>query len=133
MVYPKQASPLPPKRGVAVKSGSSEDESVPLSHSPVADAQEPIEDEVRTCSELFAAYCGHWLLQEEGGLAILLTLLNEVFDVSAGDQWLRRQLSSILRQLLANALSDKMGRRITEALDSYASAERIADSIAQMR
>ena len=72
-------------------------------------------------------------LQEESGLAILLTLLNEVFDVSVGDQWLRRQLSVILRQLLASAVSDKMGRRITEVLDSYASAERIADSIAQMR
>ena len=72
-------------------------------------------------------------LQEESGLAILLTLLNEVFDVSVGDQWLRRQLSVILRQLLASAVSDKMGRRITEVLDSYASAQRIADSIAQIR
>ena len=72
-------------------------------------------------------------LQEDSGLAILLTLLNEVFDVSVGDQWLRRQLSVILRQLLASAVSDKMGRRIAEVLDSYSSAERITDTIAQMR
>ena len=71
------------------------------------------------------------LLQEEGGLAILLTLLDVVFDV--GDQWLQRQLSNLLKQLLGSLLSDKMGQRMMEALDNYASGDNIAELIGQMR
>ena len=70
-------------------------------------------------------------LQEEGGLAILLTLLDVVFDV--GDQWLQRQLSNLLKQLLGSLLSDKMGQRMMEALDNYASGDNIAELIGQMR
>ena len=71
-------------------------------------------------------------LQEEEGVAILLTLLDEVFDVAA-DQWIQRQLSHLLRQLLGSMLSDKMGKRMMEALDNYASGDHIADLIGQLR
>lgn len=60
-----------------------------------------------------------------------MTLLDEVFDV--GDQWLQRQLSNLLKQLLGSMLSDKMGQRMMEALDNYASGDNIADLISQMR
>ena len=66
-------------------------------------------------------------------MAILLTLLDNVFDVTEGDQWLQRQLSSLLRQLLASMLSDKMGRRMMETLDSIATADHIADLIGELR
>ena len=70
---------------------------------------------------------------QEGGVAILLTLLDEVFDVKEGDQWVQRQLNQLLRQLLASMLSDKMGQRMMETLDSFASADRIAGLIADLR
>lgn len=66
-------------------------------------------------------------------MAILLTLLDEVFDVKEGDQWVRRQLGQLLRQLLASMLSDKMGQRMMETLDSFASADRIAGLLADLR
>ena len=74
-----------------------------------------------------------FLSKEEDGLAILLTLLDEVFDVAAGDKWLQRQLSHVLRQLLRSTLSDKMGRKIIEALHSLASADHVADLLAEFR
>lgn len=46
---------------MTTKSGSIEDDSVPALHSPVADAQDSIEDEVSMWSELFAAHHGHCL------------------------------------------------------------------------
>jgi hypothetical protein len=72
-------------------------------------------------------------LEEEDGLAILMTLLDEVFDISSNDQWLQRQLTNLLRQLLGSMLSDKMGQRMMEALDNYATGERIANLISQLR
>ena len=66
-------------------------------------------------------------------MAILLTLLDEVFDVKEGDQWLQRRLTHLLRQLLASMLSDKMGKRMMETLDSFATADRIAGLIADLR
>ena len=54
-----------------------------------------------------------------------------MFDV--GDQWLQRQLSNLLKQLLGSLLSDKMGQRMMEALDNYASGDNIAELIGQMR
>lgn len=66
-------------------------------------------------------------------MAILLTLLDEVFDVKESDQWVQRQLTHLLRQLLASMLSDKMGQRMMETLDSFASADRIAGLIADLR
>ena len=53
--------------------------------------------------------------------------------MAAGDKWLQRQLSHVLRQLLRATLSDKMGRKIMEALDSLASADHMADLLAEFR
>jgi sorting nexin-13 len=75
----------------------------------------------------------HHYVKEEDGLAILMTLLDEVFDISSNDQWLQRQLTNLLRQLLGSMLSDKMGQRMMEALDNYATGERIANLISQLR
>ncbi len=66
-------------------------------------------------------------------MAILLTLLDEVFDVKESDQWVQRQLNNLLRQLLATMLSDKMGQRMMETLDSLATAERIAEMLSELR
>ena len=66
-------------------------------------------------------------------MAILLTLLDEVFDVKESDQWVQRQLTNLLRQLLASMLSDKMGQRMMETLDSLATADRIAELLAELR
>lgn len=66
-------------------------------------------------------------------MAILLTLLDEVFDVKESDQWVQRQMTQLLRQLLASMLSDKMGKRMMETLDSLATADRIAGLIADLR
>lgn len=59
--------------------------------------------------------------------------MDEIFDVSANDQWVQRQLSNLLRQLLGSMLSDKVGKRMMETFDNYATGERIADLISQMR
>lgn len=60
---------------------------------------------------------------------MMLELLDELFDISDGGQWIRRQLPMLLKQLAGG----KISRKIVEISDWLTSAERVAGYIRDLR
>jgi len=58
-------------------------------------------------------------------LRVLLVLLDEVFDLRDQGQWLRRQLTILLKQLAG----DKLSRKVVESIDWLTSPEQVAEYI----
>ncbi|GFR95029.1 sorting nexin-13 [Elysia marginata] len=66
-------------------------------------------------------------------LRIMLLLMDEVFDLRNKNQWLRRRIVAILRQLIKAMLGDKINRKIEEHVDLMTSAEQVAEYVAAFR
>ena len=62
-------------------------------------------------------------------LRVLLVLLDEVFDLREQGQWLRRQLTILLKQLAG----DKLSRKVVETIDWLTSPEQVAEYIRDLR
>ena len=60
---------------------------------------------------------------------MMLELLDELFDISDGGQWIRRQLPMLLKQLAGG----KISRKIVETSDWLTSSERVAGYIRDLR
>ena len=70
-------------------------------------------------------------IQDEESLPVdmMLELLDELFDISDGGQWIRRQLPMLLKQLAGG----KISRKIVETSDWLMSAEQVAGYIRDLR
>ena len=70
-------------------------------------------------------------IQDEESLPVdmMLELLDELFDISDGGQWIRRQLPMLLKQLAGG----KISRKIVETSDWLTSAEQVAGYIRDLR
>ncbi|XP_052095490.1 sorting nexin-13-like isoform X5 [Mytilus californianus] len=66
-------------------------------------------------------------------LRIMLLLMDEVFDLQHKNQWLRRRIVPILRQLLKATYGDTINRKIVEHVDWMTSAEQMAEYIKKLR
>ncbi|XP_036358429.1 sorting nexin-13 isoform X1 [Octopus sinensis] len=66
-------------------------------------------------------------------LRILLLLMDEVFDLRQKNQWLRRRLVAILRQLIKATFGDMINRKIVEHVDWMTSAEQMAEYVKTFR
>ncbi|XP_055874295.1 sorting nexin-13-like isoform X2 [Biomphalaria glabrata] len=62
-------------------------------------------------------------------LRIMLLMMDEVFDLRHKNQWLRRRIVAILRQLIKATFGDKINRKIVEHVDLMTSAEQMAEYI----
>ncbi|XP_060579066.1 sorting nexin-13-like isoform X2 [Ruditapes philippinarum] len=66
-------------------------------------------------------------------LRIMLLLMDEVFDLRLKNQWLRRQIVRVLKQLIKAILGDRMNKKIVEHVDFMTSAEQVAEYIKAFR
>ncbi|BFY98550.1 hypothetical protein BsWGS_01590 [Bradybaena similaris] len=66
-------------------------------------------------------------------LRIMLLLMDEVFDLRHKNQWLRRRIVAILRQLIKATFGDKINRKIVEHVDYMTSSEQMAEYLATFR
>lgn len=66
-------------------------------------------------------------------LRIMLLLFDEVFDLRRKNQWFRRRIVAILRQIVKTTLGDSINRRIVEHVDDMLSADRIAEYLRMLR
>ncbi|KAL5007185.1 hypothetical protein ScPMuIL_015991 [Solemya velum] len=66
-------------------------------------------------------------------LRILLLLMDEVFDLKHKNQWLRRRLVTIMRQLIKATYGDRINRKIVDHVDWMTSAEQMAEYIKTFR
>lgn len=69
----------------------------------------------------FLSFC---CLQDEDSLPvdIMLILFDELFDLRADSQWLRRHLPTLLKQLAG----DKLSRKVVSYSDWFVSSEQVA-------
>ena len=77
----------------------------------------------------------HLCLQEEDAISlnVSVALLDEIFDLGSGsNQWLRRQIMGILKQIIRATFDGKVHRKIKETVDWYTSSEQIASYIESM-
>ncbi|XP_005089469.1 sorting nexin-13 isoform X2 [Aplysia californica] len=72
-------------------------------------------------------------LVENIPLRIMLLLMDEVFDLRHKNQWLRRRIVAILRQLIKATFGDKINRKIVEHVDFMTSSEQMAEYVAAFR
>ncbi|XP_025093376.1 sorting nexin-13-like isoform X1 [Pomacea canaliculata] len=66
-------------------------------------------------------------------LRIVLLMLDEVFDRRLKNQWLRRRMVSILRQLIKSTFGDMINRKIVDHVDYMTSAEQMAEYVRAFR
>ncbi|XP_038077949.1 sorting nexin-13-like isoform X2 [Patiria miniata] len=66
-------------------------------------------------------------------LRIMLLLMDEVFDLKSKDQWLRRQVATLLRQIIKAAFGSKINSKIVESVEGLTSPEQVADYAKQFR
>ncbi|CAL1526462.1 unnamed protein product [Lymnaea stagnalis] len=66
-------------------------------------------------------------------LRIMLLMMDEVFDLRHKNQWLRRRIVAILRQLIKATFGDKINRKIVEHVDFMTSAEQMAEYMMAFR
>ncbi|XP_071803237.1 sorting nexin-13-like isoform X2 [Asterias amurensis] len=66
-------------------------------------------------------------------LRIMLLLMDEVFDLKSKDQWLRRQVATLLRQIIKAAFGSKINSKIVESVEGLTSPEQIAEYVKQFR
>ncbi|XP_043222117.1 sorting nexin-13-like [Amphibalanus amphitrite] len=72
------------------------------------------------------------LLDTEGDdspLRIVLLLLEEVFDLRSRNQWLRRRMVTILRQIIKAMFGDRMSRRIVDYVAELTAPDQAAEYI----
>lgn len=66
-------------------------------------------------------------------LRIMLLLMDEVFDLRHKNQWLRRQIIKVLKQLLKATLGDRINKKIVDHVDWMTSSEQMAEYIKAFR
>lgn len=66
-------------------------------------------------------------------LRIMLLLMDEVFDLRNRNQWLRRQIVVILRQLIKATFGDRINRKIVDYVDFAASSQQVAEYVRHFR
>ncbi|KAL8566062.1 hypothetical protein ACOMHN_012847 [Nucella lapillus] len=66
-------------------------------------------------------------------LRIMLLLLDEVFDLKHKNQWLRRRIVAILRQLIKATFGDMINRKIVDHVNYMTSSEQVADYVRAFR
>lgn len=66
-------------------------------------------------------------------LRIILLLMDEVFDLQERNQWLRRQIVAVLRQLIKAMFGDIVNRRIVDYFAQMTSPERIGSYIESLK
>uniref|UniRef100_A0A224Z721 Sorting nexin 13 n=1 Tax=Rhipicephalus zambeziensis TaxID=60191 RepID=A0A224Z721_9ACAR len=67
--------------------------------------------------------------QDNIPLRIMLLLMDEVFDLKSKNQWLRRRIVVILRQIIKATFGDTINRKIVDYVEWMASTEKIAEYI----
>ncbi|XP_063234403.1 sorting nexin-13-like isoform X2 [Bacillus rossius redtenbacheri] len=60
-------------------------------------------------------------------LRIMLLLMDEVFDLKSRNQWLRRRIVTLLRQIIRTMFGDIVNRRILDYVSVMTSPEQVAD------
>ncbi|XP_067006541.2 sorting nexin-13 [Anabrus simplex] len=60
-------------------------------------------------------------------LRIMLLLMDEVFDLKSRNQWLRRRIVTLLRQIIRTMFGDIVNRRILDYVSWMTSPEQVAD------
>ncbi|ELT94954.1 hypothetical protein CAPTEDRAFT_222037 [Capitella teleta] len=65
-------------------------------------------------------------------LRIMLLMMDEVFDLKA-NQWMRRRIVAILRQIVKTMFGDSINRKIVEHVEWMMSAEQISEYIKTFR
>lgn len=60
-------------------------------------------------------------------LRIMLLLMDEVFDLKSRNQWLRRRIVTLLRQIIRTMFGDIVNRRIVDYVALMTSPEQVAD------
>ncbi|XP_064455979.1 sorting nexin-13-like isoform X2 [Ornithodoros turicata] len=71
--------------------------------------------------------------QDNIPLRIMLLLMDEVFDLKSKNQWLRRRIVVILRQIIKATFGDTINRKIVDYVEWNASAEKIAEYITALK
>ena len=66
-------------------------------------------------------------------LRILLLLMDEVFDLSTKNKWLRRHVIVILQTLVRRTFGDRINRKIIDQVEWLTSAEQIAEFVKVFR
>ncbi|XP_023933666.1 sorting nexin-13 [Lingula anatina] len=66
-------------------------------------------------------------------LRIMLLLMDEVFDLKSKNQWLRRRIVAVLRQIIKMAMGDSINRKILDHVELMTSAEQVAEYVQQFR
>lgn len=59
-------------------------------------------------------------------LRIILLLMDEVFDLKVRNQWLRRRIITLLRQIIRTMFGDIVNRRIVEYVSLLTSPKNVA-------
>ena len=76
-------------------------------------------------------YHTYIIFQEEDSLPVHITvkLVDEIFDLGSQNQWLRRQLTILLKQLMSNAFGGKINRKLVDVIEWVSSTDQISNYI----
>ncbi|XP_074658883.1 sorting nexin-13-like [Tubulanus polymorphus] len=66
-------------------------------------------------------------------LRIMLLMMDEVFDLRNKNQWLRRRIVAILRQIIKATFGDRINRKIVDQVEWLTSAEQMAEYVKSFR
>merc|ERR1711981_1175603 len=66
-------------------------------------------------------------------LRILLLFMDEVFDLQERNQWLRRQIVAVLRQLIKAMFGDIVNRKIVDYFAQMTAPDRIGSYIESLK
>ncbi|XP_042901094.1 sorting nexin-13 isoform X2 [Parasteatoda tepidariorum] len=66
-------------------------------------------------------------------LRILILLMDEVFDLKSKDQWFRKRIVILLRQIINATYGDAINRKIVDFVQKSTSAEQMAEYIKSFR
>ncbi|KAM5156929.1 sorting nexin-13 isoform 2-T2 [Mantella aurantiaca] len=66
-------------------------------------------------------------------LRVMLLLMDEVFDLKERNQWLRRQITTLLQQLIRATYGDTINRKIVDHVESMTSPDQVADYVKHFR
>ncbi|XP_071484114.1 sorting nexin-13-like [Diadema antillarum] len=66
-------------------------------------------------------------------LRVMLLLVDEVFDLKNRDQWLRRQVIALLRQIIKAAFGTKINSRIIEGVEALTAPGQVAELVKRFK
>ena len=66
-------------------------------------------------------------------MRIMLLLMDEVFDLKSRNQWLRRRIVAILRQIIKATMGDSINRKIVDQVEFLTSADQVAEYVKKFR